>query len=114
MARLVKTLIGKPHILLHLALIIFLCNGCAAALVGGAFYHSSKTKKEKRAFMETFNDTNLKREKAGLQPLDLCTEKYNFDEGWAKDDPGCKTRVEAYEDGDKRALGNPILPPTSD
>jgi len=35
----------------------------------------------------------------------LCTEKYYFDEGWAKEDPNCKVRIEAYEAGDTSALG---------
>jgi hypothetical protein len=76
----------------------------AAALVGGAFYNSNKSNEEKREFIENFNKNNIEREKAGLAPLDLCTEKYQFDEGWAKDDPQCKKRVEAYEAGDENAL----------
>ncbi len=78
--------------------------GSAAGLVGGAFYGSSKSDEEKREFMEDFNKNNTKREKAGLAPLDLCAEKYHFDEDWAKDDPQCKKRVEAYETGDENAL----------
>ena len=76
----------------------------AATLVGGAFYNSANPEEEKSEFMENFNKTNREREKAGLAPLDLCTEKYQFDEGWAKDDPQCKKRVEAYEAGDENAL----------
>lgn len=87
---------------------------CAAALVGGAFYKVSKTREQKRQFMKDFNETNLERQKLGLQPLDLCTEKYNFDEKWAKDDPECKVRVEKYEAGDKSALGNPELKSTEE
>lgn len=85
------------------------CMSCAAALVGGAFYKVSKTREEKRKFMSEYNQTNLERQKLGLAPLDLCTEKYNFDEKWAKDDPPCKKRVEAYEAGDKTALGTSEL-----
>ena len=29
----------------------------------------------------------------GLEPLDLCTEKYNFDKYWAMEDPNCKEVV---------------------
>jgi len=65
----------------------------------------------KREFMD--NKTNIEREKAGLQPLDLYTEKYHFDVGYAKNDPNCKKRVEAYEAGDTTALGNLELTPTS-
>ena len=57
-------------------------------------------------------EANLEREKAGLPMLDLCTEKYHFDEKWAKEDPECKKRIEAYEAGDKSALGNAELAPT--
>jgi len=39
----------------------------------------------------------------------LCTEKYYFDEGWAKEDPDCKERIEAYEAGDYSALGTQEL-----
>jgi hypothetical protein len=64
--------------------------------------------------MANYNNTNLERMKAGLSPLDLCTEKYNFDEGRAKDDPECKKRIEAYKAGDKNALDEktPIASPT--
>ncbi len=98
----------KPIWIYTLFFILF-CNGCAAALVGGAFYHSVKSKGEKREFMDNYNKTNIEREKAGLPPLDLCTEKYHFDEGYAKDDPPCKKRVEAHEAGDETALGQPQL-----
>lgn len=83
--------------------------GCAAALVGGLLYKSSKSKEAKQQFMSEFNKTNLEREKAGLAPLDICTEKYYFDEGWAKEDSACKARIERYEAGDSKALGNQEL-----
>ncbi|MGH7799347.1 MAG: hypothetical protein ACREOW_01795 [Thermodesulfobacteriota bacterium] len=83
--------------------------GCVETLIAGSFYRSSKQKQAKQEFMENFNQTNVEREKAGLQQLDLCTEQYHFDEGWAKNDPECKKRVEAYEAGDKNALGIPQL-----
>lgn len=89
---------------LLLALTVICCSSCAAALVGGAFYKSSKTKQAKKEFMDNFNKTNIEREKLGLPPLDLCSEKYQFDEGWAMDDPICKKKIEAYEAGDKNAL----------
>jgi hypothetical protein len=89
---------------LLLAFLLLQNTSCAAALVGGMFYKSSKSKEAKQKFMTNFQQTNLEREKAGLEPLDLCTEKYYFDEGWAKDDPDCKARVERYEAGDTKAL----------
>jgi hypothetical protein len=84
-------------------------TGCVAALVGGAFYYKAKGKEEKKDFLEQYNKTNIERHKAGLPPLDLCTEKYHFDEGWAKNDPACKARIEEYEAGNKGALGVPQL-----
>lgn len=40
--------------------------------------------------MAEYNRINLEGEIVGLPPLDICTEKYYFDEGWAKDDPEWK------------------------
>lgn len=85
-------------------------TGCIPTLIGAAVYKSSKTRQAKEGFIEQFNQTNYEREKAGLAPLDLCTEKYGFDKKWADDDPICKERIERYEAGDKSALGHPTLP----
>jgi len=74
-------------------LLLIFCQGCAAALVGGAFYYSAKSKKAKQEFLANFNQTNLEREKAGLEPLDICESKYNFDPKWAKQDPACKDKL---------------------
>ena len=79
-------------------MIVLLNSGCAAALVGGLLYKSAKSKEAKQKFMANLQQTNLDREKAGLQPLDMCTEKYYFDKGWADDDPVCKERIIRYED----------------
>jgi hypothetical protein len=89
--------------------VALLLSGCAAALVGGAFYKSSKTRQAKEQFIAQFNQTNIEREKAGLLPLDLCTEKYHFDKKWADNDPVCEERIIRYEMGDTTALGNPTL-----
>jgi len=35
----------------------------------------------------------------------LFPENYHFDQGWAKDDPECMTRIERYEAGDSTAQG---------
>ncbi len=84
------------------------CSGCLAVLagtaVGGAFYHDSKKKQSREQFMADFRATNLEREKAGLEPLDLCSEKYQYDKGWAKQDPVCRERMKRYERGDESAL----------
>ncbi len=97
------------RVLMPLVLVVTLCSSCAAALVGGAFYKSSKTREQKRVFLEDFHKNNIEREKAGLQALDLCTEKYQFDEDWAKEDTQCKKRIEKYEAGDTTALGTSLL-----
>jgi hypothetical protein len=79
-------------------------SGCAAALVGGLIYKSTKSDEEKAVFVSNLQKTNLEREKAHLQPLDWCSEAYKFDKGWAIEKPDCAERVKAYEAGDKTAL----------
>lgn len=85
------------------ALSVSLC-GCAAALVGGLIYKSTKSNEEKAAFVTNLQKTNLEREKARLKPLDWCSEAYKFDKGWAVENAECNQRVTAYEAGDKTAL----------
>ena len=79
-------------------------GGCAAALVGGLIYKSTKSNEEKANFVTNLQKTNLEREKAHLKPLDWCSEAYKFDKGWATENPECGQRVAAYEAGDKTAL----------
>jgi hypothetical protein len=79
-------------------------SGCAAALVGGLIYKSTKSNEEKANFVTNLQKTNLEREKAHLKPLDWCSEAYKFDKGWATENPECGQRVAAYEGGDKTAL----------
>ena len=74
-------------------LLLVLCQGCIPVLIGGAFYYSAKSKKAKQEFIANFNETNIKRETAGLKPLDICKEKFNFDPGWAKQDPVCRDKL---------------------
>jgi len=74
-----------------------------AAMFGVAVYSQSK----RGQFVIEFNKINLDREKSGLEPLDLCTEKYHFNPIWAKDDPACRERIKRYEAGDESALGSP-------
>jgi hypothetical protein len=71
-------------------LLPFALNGCAAVLVGGLVYHDSKSREQRAAFNEHFNQMNLEREKAGLPPLDYCTEARHSDQTWANDLPECK------------------------
>jgi len=79
-------------------------GGCAAVLVGGLIYKSTKSNEEKALFVKDLQKTNLEREKAHLQPLDWCSEAYKFDKGWATENAECAQRVAAYEAGDKTAL----------
>jgi len=65
-------------------------SGCAAALVGGLLYKSAKSKEAKASFLSNLQEINLEREKAGLEPLNTCEEKYTFDPGWAMDDNACR------------------------
>lgn len=92
-----------------ITVISILSTGCIPTIIGAVAYNSGKKKESRSQFMANFNQTNLEREKAGLPPLDLCTEKYNFDEGWANNDPVCAERIEKYKAGDTSALGTPEL-----
>ena len=69
-------------------------NGCAAVLVGGLFYHDSKTRDQRLAFTLDFEKQNLEREKAGLKPLDWCQELYKFDQHWYEEDANCRAKAE--------------------
>ena len=82
---------------------------CVETMIASYAYRSGKTRQAKEQFLASYNQTNLEREKAGLAPLDLCTEKYHFDKKWADDDPICEERIAKYEAGDKTALGHPVL-----
>ena len=74
-----------------LAIFILLSTtGCLPVMVGGLIYDGTATMEAKSKFLQSFNETNLKREKEGLKPLDICNEKRNFDPKWAKEDPNCK------------------------
>ena len=86
---------------------VFLTSGCVPVLIGSAFYHDAKKDQTRESFMAEFRKTNVEREKNGLEPLDLCTEKYHFDQHWAKKDPTCRDRIKRYEQGDQSALGTP-------
>ena len=94
-------------ILLRVTALALLCaslGGCAAALVGGLIYNSTKSNEERPRSSPTFKRRNLEREKAHLKPLDWCSEAYKFDKGWATENVECGQRVAAYEAGDKTAL----------
>lgn len=86
-----------------MSLVMITC-GCAAVLVGGAFYKGSKTKGQRQEFTTQFQKNNTERESKGLKPLDWCSEAYKFDEGWANNDETCAKRITAYKAGDTKTL----------
>lgn len=90
--------------LVIMTMICGVTSGCAAVLVGGLFYNSSKTYEQKQKYTADFNQQNLEREKAGLAKLDWCSETYKFDKAWASEAGGCAERIRKYEAGDKDAL----------
>lgn len=73
-------------------------------------YIKSTSQEERDEFMAKLNEINATRAENGFSPLDLCTEKYYFDRGWALEDKGCRSRVEDFENGDVYAIGNRQIP----
>lgn len=94
----------KWRILFVLGVMLVTLPGCAAVLVGGLFYNSAKTYEQKQKFTQEFQARNVEREKAGLEPLDWCSETYKFDKVWASEGTGCAERIQRYEKGDATAL----------
>jgi len=92
-----------------LVIMSLFCTSCIPTIIGASVYKSTKTRAGKEQFLIQYNQTNIEREKAGLAPLDLCTEKYNYDKKWADDDPICESRIRRYESGDTTALGHPEI-----
>lgn len=70
-------------------------SACVPAAIATYAYHDVGQTDARQKFMAEYNKNNIEREKAGLQPLDLCTEKRHFDEDWANDDPACKKENKA-------------------
>jgi hypothetical protein len=64
-------------------------GGCAAVVAGGIFYDHAKSREDRAAFTADFRKQNFEREKAGLQPLDWCTELYRTKPSWAAEDTTC-------------------------
>jgi hypothetical protein len=85
-------------------LVVLTTSGCLPVLVGGLILKSSKSNAEKREFITRLQNTNMDRERLGLKPLDVCSEKYKFDPGWAAEDPVCLERIKLYQAGDHGAL----------
>ena len=79
-------------------------GGCAAALVGGVLYNNASDNSDRTKWTESFGRQNLERERAGLRPLDWCSEIYKARRAWAMTEPGCAARILRYEQGDATAL----------
>lgn len=94
----------KMKISIFACIVAASCAGCVPVLVGGMIYKSVKSNEEKSSFTTAFQRTNLEREKAGLKPLDWCSEAYRFDKGWAAENQACEARIRAFEAGDKSAI----------
>lgn len=90
--------------LIVMAALVVALSGCAAVLVGGLMYDHAASRDDKRKFTENFTKQNLEREKAGLKPLDWCSEVYKFSKSWANEQPGCAERIRRFEAGDATAL----------
>ena len=82
--------------ILSLSLCLVFLNGCAAAAVGSYAYFQGEKVQDKREvkkihqeFLADFNATNIEREKNGLEPLDICEAKRQFDVKWAEEDETC-------------------------
>lgn len=75
--------------LVALALFFPLIQGCAAVAVGGYVYSSTEDEKNKQQFLKEFDIQNLEREKAGLEPKDLCLALKRRNMDWWEDDPVC-------------------------
>jgi len=63
-------------------------------LVGGLFYHDSKTRDQRLEFTLDFHRQNFEREKAGLKPLDWCEALYKIDQHWYSEDANCRAEAE--------------------
>jgi hypothetical protein len=85
-------------------LLLMTNTACLPVLVGGLILKSSKSNAEKREFITRLQNTNMDRERLALKPLDVCSEKYKFDAGWAAEDPVCLKRIKQYQAGDHSAL----------
>ena len=83
-------------------------TGCVPMLIGAAVYSSAQTDATKQKFLDDFNKTNLEREKAGLKPLEYCSELRRLDDNMAKNDDECK-RLEAQK---AEQAANPPSTPT--
>jgi hypothetical protein len=99
----------KTIIKLSIAAIVSLSlTGCIPLLIGAAVYSNAQTDATKQKFLDDFNKTNLEREKAGLKPLEYCSELRRLDDNLAKNDEECK-KLDAQK---AQQAANPPATPT--
>lgn len=104
----------KTIIVITLSVIITGCTDtviescCVETMIDS--YIESTSQEERDEFMSRLNVVNEKRVGEGFLPLDLCTEKYYFDRGWAMEDQDCSIRVEDFENGNIYAISNRQYP----
>ena len=72
-------------------------SGCVPVLIGSWAYSGSQSDATKQKWLEDYNRTNLEREKAGLAPLDYCTEARRYDAKMADADPTCTKSTKIAE-----------------
>ena len=94
----------RSNLLAAVVLAPLALGGCAAALVGGLLYDNSSDNTDRAKWTQSFNTNNLEREKAGLKPLDFCSEMYKAKASWATSDSGCRDRAKRFQAGDTSAL----------
>lgn len=83
---------------MHVHILILTCLflvSCVPALIIAGATSSSSSKKSKVAWESNFRETNLEREKAGLEPLDWCEEAFKMKKSWATKDTDCKAKLKA-------------------
>ncbi len=69
-------------------------TGCLPVLIGSMAYSGAQGDATRQKWLEEFNKMNFEREKAGLKPLDYCTEARRFDTKMADTDPMCAKLAE--------------------
>ena len=77
-----------------------LFSGCAAIILGSLISHgmqSSANTKARQEFINRLQETNLKRQQAGLPPLDNCVEIYNYDPDWARNINECTSTTDSLD-----------------
>jgi hypothetical protein len=79
-------------------------GGCLPVVAGGLIYDNLDDRDARAKFTSDLDARNIEREKAGLKPLDWCSEAYKAKKSWAEGDKLCADRVKKYEAGDATAL----------